>query len=201
MERPLRLITPSPVDRVARTLEALLVVASQPLSVEELAAAADDDADRIETALRLLSDRYREGRSGIVLEQVAGGWAFRASRDAAEACARLFEKPAQRNLSQASLETLAIVAYLGPCSRPDITRIRGVSADSAVANLQERGLIAEAGRDDPSAGGAIKYRTTPLFERIFGLESLSALPRLDDIGADTEEIRERLHAVAEKRTA
>ena len=125
----------------------------------------------------------------------------RGARDAADACARLFEKPAQRNLSQASLETLAIVAYLGPCSRPDITRIRGVSADSAVANLQERGLIAEAGRDDPSAGGAIKYRTTPLFERIFGLESLSALPRLDDIGADTEEIRERLHAVAEKRTA
>jgi segregation and condensation protein B len=132
---------------------------------------------------------------------VAGGWAFRASRDAAEACARLFEKPAQRNLSQASLETLAIVAYLGPCSRPDIARIRGVAADSAVANLLERGLIAEAGRDDPAVGGAIKYRTTPLFERVFGLESLSALPRLDDLGADADEIRERLHQVAEKRTA
>ena len=117
----------------------------------------------------------------------------------AQACARLFEKPAQRNLSQASLETLAIVAYLGPCSRPDIARIRGVSADSAVANLVERGLIAEAGRDD--VAGAIRYRTTPLFERVFGLESLSQLPRLDDIGEDTEQIRERLHAVAEKRTA
>src|SRR5204863_7233517 len=110
--------------------------------------------------------------SGIVLEQVAGGWAFRASRDAAEACARLFEKPAQRNLSQASLETLAIVAYLGPCSRPDIARIRGVAADSAVANLLERGLIAGAGRYQ-GAGGAVRYRTTPLFERVFGLESLS----------------------------
>ena len=102
-----------------------------------------------------------------MLEHVAGGWAFRASREAAEACARLFEKPAQRNLSQAALETLAIVAYLGPCSRPDIARIRGVAADSAVANLLERGLIAEAGRDD-AAGGAIRYRTTPLFERSSG---------------------------------
>ena len=201
MERALRLISSNPADRLARTIEALLVVASAPLSAVELAEAAGDDAERVESALGLIGERYREGRSGIVLEHVAGGWAFRASRDAAEACARLFEKPAQRNLSQASLETLAIVAYLGPCSRPDIARIRGVAADSAVANLLERGLIAEAGRDDPSVGGAVKYRTTPLFERIFGLESLSALPRLDDLGADADEIRERLHTVAEKRTA
>lgn len=201
MDAPLRLIAGNPLDQLARTLEALLVVASAPLSAAELAEAADDDVERVDAALGLVGERYREGRSGIVLEHVAGGWAFRASRDAAEACARLFEKPAQRNLSQASLETLAIVAYLGPCSRPDIARIRGVAADSAVANLLERGLIAEAGRDDPAVGGAIKYRTTPLFERIFGLESLSALPRLDDIGAGAEEIRERLHAVAEKRSA
>ena len=201
MDAPLRLISTNPLDQLARTIEALLVVASAPLSAAELAEAAGDDAERVESALGLIGERYREGRSGIVLEHVAGGWAFRASRDAAEACARLHEKPVQRNLSQASLETLAIVAYLGPCSRPDIARIRGVAADSAVANLLERGLIAEAGRDDPSVGGAIKYRTTPLFERIFGLESLAALPRLDDLGADAEAIRERLHAVAEKRTA
>jgi segregation and condensation protein B len=200
VDRPLRLITSSPVDQLARTVEALLVVASQPLSVEELAEAAADDRERIETALGLLSDRYREGRSGIVLERVAGGWAFRASREAAEACGRLFERPVQRALSQASLETLAIVAYLGPCTRPDIARIRGVAADSAVANLVERGLIAEAGRDD-GAGGAIRYKVTPLFERIFGLESLAALPRLDDLGGDVDQIRERLHAVADQRPA
>jgi segregation and condensation protein B len=164
-----------------------------------LADVADDHVERIEAALSLLSERYSEGRSGIVLENVAGGWAYRASRDAAEACARLLERPAQRNLSQAALETLAIVAYLGPCSRPDVARIRGVSADSAVANLVERGLIAEAGRED--AAGAIRYKTTPLFERVFGLESLSQLPRLDDVGADADQIRERLHEVAEKRTA
>lgn len=200
MDRPLRLIPGTPLDRLAHTLEALLIVASAPLSVQELADAAEDHPERVESALRLVQERFAEGNGGIVLEHVAGGWAFRASRDAAAACARLLERPAQRNLSQAALETLAIVAYLGPCSRPDIARVRGVSADSAVANLVERGLIAEAGRDD-AAGGAIRYRTTPLFERVFGLESLSQLPRLDDVGADADEIRERLHQVAEKRTA
>lgn len=200
-DRPLRLITASPVDRLARTLEALLVVASQPLSVEELAAAANDVAERIQTALGLLAERFTEGRSGIVLERVAGGWAFRASREAAEACGRLFERPVERGLSGAGLETLAIVAYLGPVSRPEIARIRGVAADSVVAGLVERGLIAEAGRDAGPLGGAVRYRTTPLFERVFGLESLSQLPRLDDLGEDTDAIRARLEAVAERRGA
>jgi segregation and condensation protein B len=198
VDRPLRLISSNPLDRLARTLEALLVVAAQPLSIDDLAAAADDDADRVETALGLLSDRYREGRSGIVLEHVADGWAFRASRETAEACARLFERPVQRALSQAALETLAIVAYLGPCSRPEIARIRGVAADAAVAGLVERGLIAEAGRGD---GGAVRYRTTPLFERVFGLASLAELPRLDDVAADEAALRDRLVAVAERRSA
>jgi segregation and condensation protein B len=200
MDAPLRLISTNPLDQLAKTIEALLVVASAPLSAQELAEAANDDVERVEAALGLVGERYREGRSGVVVEHVAGGWAFRASREAADACARLLERPAQRNLSQAALETLAIVAYLGPCTRPDVARIRGVAADSAVANLVERGLITESGRED-AAGGAIRYRTTPLFERVFGLESLSALPRLDDLGASTDEIRDRLHAVAEKRTA
>ena len=198
MERPLRLIATNPVDQLARTIEGLLVVASAPLTTEELAEAAADDLERVETALGLLGERYREGRSGIVLEHVAGGWAFRASRDAAEACARLFERPVERNLSPAALETLAVVAYLGPCSRPEIAHWRGVAVDSVVAGLVERGLIAEAGRGDL---GAVRYRVTPLFERVFGLESLSALPRLDDLGADAEQIRERLAGVAEQRTA
>ena len=148
MERPLRLIQANPLDSLARTIEALLVVASQPLTVDALVEACADEAERVETALGLLGERYREGRSGIVLEQVAGGWAFRASREAAEACGRLFERPVERNLSQAALETLAVVAYMGPCSRPEIARWRGVAVDSVVAGLVERGLIAEAGRGD-----------------------------------------------------
>jgi hypothetical protein len=126
MESTLRLISANPVDRLARTVEALLVVASAPLSIEELSEATQDDPERVETAIGLLKERYSEGRSGIVLEEVAGGYAYRASRESADACARLFEQPVERGLSQAALETLAIVAYLGPCSRPDVARIRGV---------------------------------------------------------------------------
>jgi segregation and condensation protein B len=199
MERPLRLVAANPLDRLARTLEALLVVASQPLTVDDLSAAAGEDPERVETALGLLTERFQEGRSGIVLEKVAGGWAFRASREAADACGRLFERPIERGLSGAALETLAVIAYLGPCSRPEIARLRGVAADSVVAGLVERGLIAEAGRDESL--GAVRYRVTPLFERIFGLESLSELPRLDDLGGDAAEIRGRLETIAEKRPA
>jgi len=197
MNGALRLVE-NPVDRLARAVEAMLVIAPAPLSIEELAAAAEDETDRVETALGLLASRYREGRSGIVLEHVAGGYAFRASREAAEACARLVERPVQRGLSQAALETLAVVAYLGPVSRPEIARIRGVAADSGVAGLVDRGLIAEAGREE---GGAVRYRATPLFERVFGLAGLSELPRLDDLAEGAEDLRERLEEVAGRRGA
>ena len=201
MDSPLRLITTevTPAAELAKTVEALLVVATQPLPVEEIAAAAEVEALHVGESLELLSEKYCEESSGIVLELVAGGWAFRASLAASEACSRLFEKPVEKGLSQAALETLAIVAYLGPISRPEIARIRGVNVDGVIAGLVERGLIAEGGRENEF--GAIRYRTTPLFERVFGLESLAALPRVDDIGADVTEIRERLEAVAEKRPA
>jgi segregation and condensation protein B len=201
LDRPLRLIPTevTPAAELARTIEALLVVASQPLSLADLREAAEAEAADVEEALELLAERYCEGRSGIVLEQVAGGWAYRAAAEASDACARLFEKPVEKGLSQAALETLAIVAYLGPISRPEITRIRGVNVDGVMAGLVERGLVTEGGRENEF--GAIRYRTTPLFERIFGLESLAALPRVDDLGDDVAQIRERLEAVAEKRPA
>jgi len=197
MER-LRLVE-NPVDRLARTIEALLVIASKPLSVAELAAATEEEEERVETALGLIASRFREGRSGIGLEHVAGGYAYRAAREAADACGRLVERPVQRGLSQAALETLAIVAYLGPVSRPEIARIRGVAADSAVAGLVERGLIAEAGRE--AEGGAVRYETTALFERVFGLENADALPELDELAGDVEELRTRLEDVAARRGA
>jgi segregation and condensation protein B len=201
LDRPLRLIPTevTPAAELARTLEALLVVASQPLSLADLREAAEAEIGDLEDALGLLKERYSEGRSGIVLEQVAGGWAFRAAAEASDACARLFEKPVEKGLSQAALETLAIVAYLGPISRPEIARIRGVNVDGVMAGLVERGLVTEGGRENEF--GAIRYRTTPLFERVFGLESLAALPRVDDVGDDVAQIRERLEAVAERRPA
>jgi segregation and condensation protein B len=201
LDRPLRLIPTetAPAAELARTLEALLVVASQPLATSDLCAATEVDEGRVEEALDVLAARFAEGRSGIVLEQAAGGWAFRAAASESEACARLFEKPIERGLSQAALETLAIVAYLGPVTRPEITRIRGVNVDGVIAGLVERGLVAEGGRDNEF--GAIRYRTTPLFERVFGLESLAALPRVEELGDDADQIRARLEAVAQKRSA
>ncbi len=135
-----------------------------------------------------------------MLEKVAGGYAFRASRDASDACARLFERPVERGLSQAALETLAIVAYLGPCSRPEIARIRGVAADSAVASLLERGLISEAGREAaraaPSATGRRRSSSACSGSRA------SRRCRAWRISAtDAVELRERLLEVAEARAS
>jgi segregation and condensation protein B len=187
---------------LTHTVEALLFVASEPLSVRELAALTEAAPARVERALDALGDRYGENRSGVVLERVAGGYGFRASAATAVACARLVNRAQNRPLSQAATETLAVVAYLGPVSRPEIARIRGVAADSAVAGLLERGLIEESGRGD-SPGQPVLYRTTGLFERAFGLEEgLASLPGLGDFDlpdADHEALRARLHVVADQR--
>jgi segregation and condensation protein B len=198
VDRPLRLISSSPVDALARNVEALLVIASQPLSLDELAEATADDVERIETAIGLLRERYREGRSGIVLEEVAGGFAFRASREAAEACARLFERPVERGLSQAALETVAIIAYLGPVSAPR-SRASAASPPTRPSPPRRARPIAEAGRE--SGRRCRPLPRHPAVRRVFGLESLAALPRLDDIGADQDAIRERLLEVAEARAS
>jgi len=138
-------------------------------------------------------------KSTHVDDPKAVGSRLRAAREAADACARLVERPVQRGLTQAALETLAVVAYLGPVSRPEIARIRGVAADSAVAGLVERGLVSEAGRE--REGGAVRYEATPLFERVFGLTDRSELPELDELGGDVEELRSRLEDVAARRGA
>ena len=190
------------MSALTHSVEALLFVASEPLSVRELAALADAPPERVERALDALADRYTPGRSGVVLEKAAGGYGFRAAPEAAAACARLVNRPQARNLSQAGLETLAIIAYLGPVSRPEIARIRGVSADSGVAGLLERGLIEEAGRAD-TVGNPVLYRTTTAFARMFGLEdgaaSLPALSEFELAEADHAALRARLHLVADQR--
>jgi segregation and condensation protein B len=168
------------MSELTHTVEALLFVASEPLSVAEIATLAEAPPARVERALDALRDHYCEERSGVVLERVAGGYGFRASRETAAACARLVNRPNSRALSQAALETLAIVAYLGPVARPEVARIRGVAADSAVAGLLERGLIEESGRGE-TPGQPVLYKTTVLFERLFGLEEgLGSLPSLGE---------------------
>src|SRR5207248_11225785 len=107
------------------------------------------------------------------LREVAGGFALATDPATEPAARRLLARPRTPPLSPAQAEILAIVAYLQPVSRPEITRIRGVASDSATATLHERGLIEEAGR---SQFGAITYRTTDLFLKLFGLPTLDALP-------------------------
>jgi segregation and condensation protein B len=190
------------VSELTHVVEALLFVASEPLTVDQLAEAAGSAPERVERALDALAERHCEGRSGVVLERVAGGYGFRAATATAEACARLFERAPDRALSHAALETLAVIAYAGPVSRPEIARIRGVSADAAVAGLLERGLVEEVGRGD-TPGAPVLYGTTVVFDRVFALErGRDSLPSLDSLTPDEAQpdaLRDRLHAVVSDR--
>jgi segregation and condensation protein B len=176
------------VSELARILEALLFLSPDPVSRSDLADATGFSEDEVSAALAEL--REREG--GVVLREVAGGFALASDPVAEDAARRLLAKPRTPPLTPAQAETLAIVAYLQPVSRPEITRIRGVSADSATSTLLERGLIEESGR---SQFGAVLYRTTPLFLKLFGLTGLEALPDVaawDATPEEEAELRERL---------
>jgi len=184
---------------LARTIEALLFLSPDPLSVAELAEAAQAGEPDVEAALSVLAERYAPGARGIVLRELGGGYTFATDPSTEDAARRLFSRPRTATLTPAQAETLAIVAYLQPVSRPEITRIRGVSADSAATTLLERGLVEEAGR---SQFGAVMYRTSTLFLKLFGLRSLDELPdvaRWDPTPEEQTELRERLLRAGEAR--
>jgi segregation and condensation protein B len=185
-------------DALVATCEALLFIAAEPLALHELAAAAEAGEDSVERALGELERRLSERGAGVVLDRAGSRYGLRAAPGApAEAASRLQARAPERGLSPAALEALSVVAYLQPIGRPEIARIRGVSSDAVVAGLLERELIEEAGRGD-GLGAPVLYRTTTTFERIFGLEEgLDGLPALDEL--DSEELRQRLHAVAAER--
>jgi len=184
-----------------RIVEALLFLSPQPVTTAELAAACDASEAEIDRALDALEGDLSEGSRGVVLRHVAGGYTLAAAPVAEDAARRLLSTPRTPPLTQAQAETLAIVSYLQPVSRPEIARIRGVASESAVATLTERGLIEESGR---SRFGAVVYRTTPLFEKLFGLFGLDELPdpsRFDPTPEDERELRERLLKAGEQRTS
>jgi segregation and condensation protein B len=187
------------MSELVRTLEALLFLAPEPLGAEELAEACAAEPDEIAGALAELGELFAPGRRGMELREVAGGWTLSSAPEAEAAARRLLAKPRTPPLTPAQAETLAIVAYLQPVSRPEITRIRGVSADSASGTLLERGLIEESGR---SQFGATLYRTTPLFLKLFGLNSVDDLPdpsAWDPSPEDEADLRERLLKAGEAR--
>jgi segregation and condensation protein B len=190
------------MDDAARLLEAILFVSPRPVTRDELAAACEVDAPRVEEALKELRREY-DGRHGIELREVAGGSAFAVARDCEAAVERFAGARRPDELSPALLEALSVVAYLQPATRSEVAQVRGVSSDWALAALEERGLVEEAGRADPP-GAPILYRTTPRFLKLFGLRDVTDLPPLTEFelsAADVDELRARLLANAERRGA
>lgn len=176
------------MSELVKVVEALLFLSPDPVPVAALADAAQAGEDEVREALAELGER--EG--GVTLKEVAGGYTLATDPVAEDAARRLLARPRTPPLSPAQAETLAIVSYLQPVSRPEITQIRGVSADSATSTLLERGLIEESGR---SRFGAVLYRTTPLFLKLFGLAGLDALPDVaawDPTPEEEADLRERL---------
>jgi segregation and condensation protein B len=192
---------PPPAPELERTLEALLFLSSEPVTAEALADATETELHEVVTGLERLREHYEFERRGFELRELAGGWVLSTHPDTEEAARRLLAKPRTPPLTPAQAETLAIIAYLEPVSRPEIARIRGVNAESAAATLLERGVIEEAGR---SQFGAALYRTTELFLRLFGLRSLDELPDISEFDPEPEmeaQLRDRLMQAGEARAA
>lgn len=184
-------------SQIQGALEALLFVTDEPVNAITLADMLEVEPSEVQAALESLRDSLAEGDRGIVLREVAGGW-------------RLFTHPAYheliekyvlswdtRKLSQAALETLAIVAYAQPITRAGIASVRGVSSDSSVNSLVEKGLLREAGTED-APGNPTLYATTQTFLEKFGLRNVADLPPIETFAPDEETkrfIAERLGAV------
>jgi segregation and condensation protein B len=183
-----------------RTLESLLFLSADPVDADALADATGAELHEVVTALERLREYYEFERRGLVLRELAGGWALSTHPESEEAARRLLARPRTPPLTAAQAETLAIIAYLQPVSRPEIARIRGVNAESAAASLLERGIIEECGR---SQFGAVLYRTSELFLRLFGLDALEQLPPIAAFEPPPElqeALRERLLQAGEARS-
>jgi segregation and condensation protein B len=187
------------VSDLSRTIEALLFLSPGPVAVADRVEATEATEGQVSEAIELLREDLAEGRRGVVLREVGGGFALASDPASETAARRLLAKPRTPPLTQAQAETLAIVAYLQPVSRPEVARIRGVSSESAAQTLTERGLIEESGR---SQFGAALFETTELFQRLFGLSGMDQLPdpsQFDPTPEDERELRERLMKAGEQR--
>jgi segregation and condensation protein B len=182
-------------ERVRAVVEALLFLAEKPLTVDEVRAASGLELGRVKKALDTLSGHYREGVCGIVLHEVAGAWQLRSAPDLAD-YARRFLKVKPQRLTRAALETLAIIAYRQPVTRPEIEEIRGVDSGAVVKALLERRLIKILGKKE-EPGRPILYGTTREFLEFFALKDLASLPTLREFHELSEEHRD----IVEKETS
>jgi segregation and condensation protein B len=168
-----------PDREAARAIEAVLMVAEEPVDPQLLGQLLELSPSLVEQLCDELAAEYERERRGFVIVRVAGGYRFQSHPELAPYVERFVLDGQPAKLSGAALETLAIVAYKQPVSRAQVGAIRGVNADAVMRSLQQRGLLQEIGRD-PGPGQAILYGTTPLFLERLGLDSLADLPALAD---------------------
>ena len=166
-----------------RAVEAVLMVAEQPVEPSLLAQLLEVTPARVEELCGALAAEYEAGERGFALVRVAGGYRFQSHPDLAPYVERFALEGQSSRLSGAALETLAIVAYKQPVSRAQIAAIRGVNVDGVVRTLLQRGYVEEVARD-PGPGHASLYGTTPAFLERLGLDSLDELPPLGDFVPD-----------------
>jgi segregation and condensation protein B len=177
-----------PTPKLTALVEAVLMVAEKPVPAAEIAAGLDARRADVEVVLReLAADYARDGR-GFSLRDIGGGWRFYAADDCAPWVERFVLAGQTAKLSQAALETLAVVAYQQPVSRGRISAVRGVSVDGVIRTLTARGLVEETGTDHET--GAILYRTTDYFLERMGLRSLEELPPLAPLLPGIEDVEE-----------
>ncbi len=170
-------MSPAEDAKLMRALEALFFVSDEPLTAAVLAEAIEVDRRRIEALCESLARDLEERGSGLMLRNVAGGWRLFTHPETASAVERFVLSSRQARLTKAALETLAIIAYKQPVTRHQISSIRGVNSDGVLRALQDRGIIAEVGREE-TPGRPVLYGTTPDFLQRLGLPSLASLPSL-----------------------
>jgi segregation and condensation protein B len=172
------------MTELSKVLEAILLVTDEPVPATTLAQVAERPTGEVEQTLHALAEQYA-GR-GFELRLVAGGWRLYTHPDCAAYVERFVLDGQQARLTQAALETLAVIAYRQPVTRARVSAVRGVNVDGVVRTLLARGLIADAGQDPDSAGTL--YRTTPLFLERLGLQSLDDLPALAPLLPELSEL-------------
>ncbi|WP_110183526.1 SMC-Scp complex subunit ScpB [Nocardioides solisilvae] len=179
-----------PLVALRPALEAVLMVADQPLDPVTLATAVGHPVEAVEQALAELAAEYTEQDRGFELRAVAGGWRYYTREEYAFVVEGFVLEGQQARLTQAALETLAVVAYKQPVSRARVSAIRGVNVDGVMRTLLSRGLVEEAGQDEST--GAHLYRTTSYFLERIGITSLDDLPELAPYLPDMEDLDDEL---------
>ena len=177
-----------PVTELRPSLEAVLMVADQPLDAVTLASAVGYPVEEVVSALQLLAEEYDEQGRGFELRNVAGGWRYYTRDEYAVVVEGFVLEGQQARLTQDALETLAVVAYQQPVSRARVSAVRGVNVDGVMRTLVNRGLIEEAGHDGEH--GATLYRTTSYFLERIGVVSLEDLPDLAPFLPEMEEMED-----------